>query len=265
MSDVDRDKLYSAGAGDRGDEGTEYEVEPPDPQVLAAEECRAEEILAASQLAVELQEIDDEADGRSDRQYLGKLVRGFRFRFRTKDLLVATTVAAVLMAVAVQHAFGRFFVLAALIVVGGITAILSWKQYEREVELDRRRQALLARRREQRAAGGKQSGVSPAGLPPEPNAEPARAVSPGRRRFRLRFTMAEMIVVMICAAVLFGLIGVWGLAMTATLIGLVALGGLVLHATGVQPPYAVVFGWWVLLLLYIVLTLIAMVWGGPPA
>jgi hypothetical protein len=264
---ADSNRNTSTGSNDWDDDGTEYEVEPPDPDVLAAEDRRAEEIIAASQLAVDLQKIEDEAEG-SDREYLDELVRSARFRFRTKHLLVAMTVVAVLIAMAVQGAFGPFFVLAMLFVVGGTMALLSWKQHQRELELARRRQEVYARQRavQQTAIRPGRESLSTgradaiAEPPVEKDSRPLQRAEPAK--LRLRFTLAEMMVTAICTAVLFGLIGTWGLAVTATLVGLVALGGLVLHALGFEPPHAVVFGWWVLLLLYIVLSIVAAIWEG---
>jgi hypothetical protein len=265
MSDINRDKLYSAGSDDWGDDGTEYEVEPPDPEVLAAEERRAEEIIAASELAVDLHDIYDESEGRGDREYLDELVRGLRFRFTTKHLLVATTIVAIVIGISVQSDFGVVFVLGMLLAIGGVTAFLSWKQHERDVLIERRRRALFAKRRTaQKAAREQKTGLPPVEEPPaeEPDTDELDTTPAEPEKFRLRFTLAEMMTVAICTAVLIGLIAVLGLPQTTTLFGFAALGGLVLHALGFEPPYSVVFGWWVLLLLYVVLSIITAIWSG---
>lgn len=263
MPDIDRNNFYSDGSDDGDDDGTEYEVEPPDPTVLAEEARRADEIIAASQLAVDLHEIYDEAEGHADREFFDELVHGIRLRFTTQHLLLAMTVVAVVIAVARQAGFGTVFLLAALLVIGGITAFLSWKQHEREVKLEQRRQELFARRRTaQRLAQAQKAALLPADELPEEEPDATESDSPPAERptFRLQFSLAEMMAASICVAVLCGLVAVLGLSITATLIGFIALGGLVLHAMGLEPPYAVAFGWWALLLLYILLSIVAAVW-----
>ena len=273
MSDVNRDKFYTGG-DDEWDDSVEYEVEPPDPEVLAAEERRAQEMIAASKLSVDIQSIYDEAEERHDREYFEDLVRNFRLRFRTKHLLLATTVLAVTIAVAVQTDSGTVLVLGMLLAVGGVTAFLSWRQHQHEQELDRRREQLFAeRRRAAQVLRGKNSPkLSAEATSSVDETAPDKADTPGGdmwsatpdegKKFRLRFSASELAVLVVCAVVLTGLIAAWGLPLTATAIGFITLGGLVLYAVGVEPPYEVIFGWWVLLLLYVLLSIVAALLGG---
>ncbi len=268
MSDVNRDEFYEGG--DEWDDSVEYEVEPPDPEVLAAEERRAKEMIAATKLSIDVDDIYNDAEQHHDREYLDDLMRNFRLRFRTKHLLLATTVVAVVIAVAVQKGAGAVFVLGMLLVIGGATAYLSWRQHQHEQEVERRRDELFERRRiAQQALRSHTSGKPPADATPQDAEDAAHAAddmwdaSPDEeQKFRLRLSPSELMVVGVCLVVLSGLIVAWGLSTTATMIGFIALGGLVLHAMGVDPPYEVAFGWWVLLLLYVLLSIVAAISGS---
>ena len=50
--------------------------------------------------------------------------------------------------------------------------------------------------------------------------------------------------------------------MAATMLGFVALFGLVIHALGVEPPDVVVLGWWMILVLYVLLSIAVAVWSS---
>ncbi len=269
MSDVNRDKFYEGSDDEWGDDSVEYEVEPPDPEVLAAEERRAQEMMAATQLSIDINAVYDEADESHDREYFDDLLRDFRLRFRTKHLLLATTVVAVVIAVTIQRHAGMIFVLGMLLVIGGATAYLSWKQHQREQELERRREELFTKRRlAQRLLRGRNSARPSAESPVEeaPQEEESEDMWSAEveedKKFRLRFSLRELMVAAVCVAVLIGLIVTWTLPITATAMGFIALGGLMLHAMGFEPPYEVAFAWWVLLLLYVLLSIVAAVVSG---
>jgi hypothetical protein len=58
------------------------------------------------------------------------------------------------------------------------------------------------------------------------------------------------------ASVLFGLVSYFGEANNAALfLGAIALAGLVVHLLGLDPPPVIVLGWWLLLVLYIVVSI----------
>ena len=265
MSDIDRDQFY---ADNEWDDSMEYEVEPPDPDVLAAEDRRAKEIVAATQLSIDVDELYRKHDERHDREFLDELIGKFHFRFRTKHLLMVTTIVAVVIAVAVQQSAGAVFVLGMMLAVGGLTGYLSWRQYQHEKEVERRREELFARRRSAQKAllqqqGGKQATDDALDEEDDSSAVDTMWDEPiAEEKFRFRFSLNEMMVTAVCVAVLIGLIASLGLPTTATLIGFIALGGLVLHAMGVEPPHEVVFGWWVLLVLYVLLSIVAVIFGG---
>jgi hypothetical protein len=63
------------------------------------------------------------------------------------------------------------------------------------------------------------------------------------------------------AALLLGIgTAVGGIASIAPICGLAALAGLIIPALGLRPPEFVVFVWWMLLLVYVVLSLSTAIW-----
>ena len=84
--------------------------------------------------------------------------------------------------------------------------------------------------------------------------------------FRFSFSMKEMFGAMTVAAVLFALVrGLGGPNNAALLLGAIALTGLVVHLIGFDPPAVIVLGWWLLLVLYIVVSLWAAFSSGDVA
>ena len=86
--DLDRDKLYSAG-GDN-DDGADYELEPLDPEVLAAEERRAAEAVEIHKKSIDIDEVYREFEARRDSEIVEEWFqrfRNFRFQFQVKHLL----------------------------------------------------------------------------------------------------------------------------------------------------------------------------------
>jgi hypothetical protein len=83
-----------------------------------------------------------------------------------------------------------------------------------------------------------------------------------RRKLRFQFSLKQMLVAMISAALIFGLMHVLGgPANTATILGLLALAGLAVHAAGFDPPEIVILGWWLILVLYVFLSIVAAAWS----
>jgi hypothetical protein len=65
------------------------------------------------------------------------------------------------------------------------------------------------------------------------------------------FSLKEMLIASIWAAMLLGLANLFGTKPLAILLGMIALGGLVALAVRSKFPTIVMFGWWILLVLYL--------------
>jgi hypothetical protein len=269
MSDeLNRDKMYRSGsADDDEDDGLEYELEPPDADVLAAEQRRAEETVAATQESIDIDEIYREFEGRRDTEILKRWASNFRFRFQVRDMLIATAVVAILLTLAWHGLLLSFAIWGVMLGVLGVTLYLQWQERQRQAEADRKRQQMYAERRakmQQRPAADRPTSLTPA---PPPAAEPPidefdrlRSRKPSKT-FQFHFSLQQLLYAFTAAAVLLGLIRVLGGAdNAATLLGMIALIGLVVHAFGYEPPGIVAFGWWILILFYIAVSLFAAVW-----
>lgn len=262
--DVNRDKIYSS---DPEDDDFEYEVEPPDPAVLDAEKRRAADVTESVKRSIDIDEIYRDLENRDSEvmdAWLAK-ARGYRFQFQLKHLLVLTAVIAILLTL---RRLGvnliTFTVVGAMMAVGGITIYLQWQEKKRLAEADARRQRMYAERRaamdRARSPGGAPSAPPPAPLPPD-ELETVRSTVE-RKPYRFRFSLAQFMVAVTCAALILGFVTLLGgMANAATLCGFIALAGLVVHALGYEPPEVIAFVWWVFLLMYVGLSITAAFWA----
>lgn len=255
------------------DDDDEYELEPPDAEVIAAEERRAREVVDATRVSIDIDEIYRDADRQRGSELLERWVRNtdFRFRFQVKHLLIATAVLAIALTLWRLKLFGSTLMLLAMITIAGSYLYLMWQEKRQQQEAERRRRTMYQRQREyyeQRNRPGPASATAGAHAvadqsASETNAGADSAADAAPRSLRLQFSLKQLLIAMTAAAVIFGLVSLFGgPANTATMLGFVALLGLVIHALGFEPPEIFVLGWWLVLVLYIVLSMAAVVWSG---
>ncbi len=270
MDPRDRDKFYSKS--DDEDDDADYELEPPDAAVTAAAEQRGKEVIEASRADIDIDEIyRDAGQNRSD-EILDGLLKNFklRFRFQISHLLILTAVAAIVLTLAKLQMLGVAVFLLIAFSVAGLFFYLQMQERKAEEEATKRREEMYARRRAQMqktSGGGAPAAGSEHPLGPLPAAGRTTVASEDTweapmplEGFRFRFSMAELLIAMTTAALVFGLVHVLGSpSNTATVLGFVALIGLIVHAIGVEPPSIVVLGWWFVLVLYVCLSILAAV------
>jgi hypothetical protein len=276
MDSRDREKFHSSSSADDGDDdGEEYELEPPDAAVLAAEERRAQEVIESSQASIDIDEIYRDAGRQRSDEIVENWLHDFRkgFRFQVKHLLFATALVAIVLTVAKLMGFGTAIVLLIMFSIGSAYFYFQWQEKKAEDEAHRRRQEMYAR---QRAHFEKTSGRSAADDVDEfvasasasstatgPNdAAPTWHDATPRPSFSFQFSMAQLMIAMTVAGLIFGLVHLSGASNAATLLGFVALIGLVVHALGFDPPAVVILGWWLILVLYVILSLAAALWSS---
>jgi hypothetical protein len=147
-----------------------------------------------------------------------------------------------------------------LISVGGLLTYLSWKEKEHEAAMAERRRQQYAKR--QAPAGGTPDAAADAA----PSVVPTAVGSPRLSFTQQLFTICtpkELLIAAIAAVVLLTLLGsLLGVAVMATCLGILALLGVVTQAVGVDMPRLVALGWWVLLVLYVLISAILAVSGG---
>jgi len=150
--DLDRDKLYAAGADDLDCDDAELELEPPDPAVLAAEKRRAAEAIEAHRKAIDVDEVYRDLEANRDTQiveeWLARL-RNVRFRFQLRHLLILVTVVAAVLSlkVVMNVGFGTLLVVAIMLAIAGISLYLKLEENKRQEAADRRREKIYAERR----------------------------------------------------------------------------------------------------------------------
>jgi Ca2+/Na+ antiporter len=189
-----------------------------------------------------------------------------------KHLLIGTAVLAIVLTLAKWGILGTALVILTMLSIAGVYLYLQWQEKKQRDEADRRRQEMYARRRAHLEKRGDAAADAGKEVKPEPIAPPpvlpnetdeAWQKSMAKEKFRIHFSLREMMLAMTTAAVMLGLIHILGgAAKTATLLGIIALLGLVVHAIGFEPPEIVVLGWWLILVMYVVLSLVAAMWSG---
>lgn len=254
------------------DDDSEYELEPPDAAVLAADERRAKEAIEATRRSIDIDEIYREESRDRGGEILQEWTRNLKFRFQVKHLLIGTAVLAIALTLWRWGILGTTLVILMMLSIAGLYLYLQWQEKKQRDEADRRRQEMYSRRRanfETRGGSAADAGddakAEPIAPPPAlPNeTDEVWQESMAQEKFRIRFSLRELMLAMTTAAVIFGLVyTLGGAANTATLLGFVGLIGLVVHALGFEPPEIVVLGWWLILVLYVVLSIVAAMWGG---
>lgn len=271
MDNRDRDDFYLSKPKDDADEGDEYELEPPDADVIAAEERRGNEAVEATRASIDIDEIYRDSDRQRSDEILQNWFRDFKFgfRFQVKHLLIATAVLAIVLTLAKLQMLVTTVVVLVMLSVAGLYFYLQWQEKKAQEEATRRRQEMYARNRAamQKLTGGVSPGEVEASvtltkpgapLPNETDLAWQEAMSQGK--FRFSFSMAQMMMAITTAAVILGLMHLLGgPSNTATVLGFAALVGLVVHALGFEPPGIIVLGWWLILVLYVLLSIFAVV------
>jgi len=244
----------------------EYELEAPDPEVIAAEARRDKALLESAREAIDIDAIYREADRNRGAEIIEQWFRNFRFRFQVKHLLIGTALVAIILTVTRLAGLGFTISAGVMLVVIAVYLFVKWEESKQEAEADRKREELYARRREQMRARGvmPDRGAPAASIETSPVISPPsifdEAAPPKPEPFRIRFSMQTLLIIMTGAAITLGLIRIFGGATPmASILGLVAVTGLVVHALGFEPPQPVVLGWWLILVLYVILSLMAAV------
>ena len=245
------------------DDDDELELEPVDPEVIRHQQERTKRKSREAEDAVDINEVFESIDV-GDPVDLDQLKQ---FRFTTRHLLIATAVLAVVMTVITRlgGCMGIF--------VSGVTALAAgWWFVLREeskrlakLEADRQRfKAKLAARRAvedgkplPETASAADEGFERAQFESEDEVRPT---------FKFAFSMKEVLVTFAVAAVMLACVQLLGGTQNAALmLGLIALIGLLIQAFGVELPSVITLGWWLLMVMYILLTAWAAIFPASPA
>jgi len=233
------------------DDDFELELEPVDPEIEAHQRRRAIQKTRAAEDSVDIDQLYEETNSGepADPIDFGAFKK---FQFSIRHLLIVTALLSVVMTVT-QLTDGCTTVVLAI----GVSVAAGWwfvlrqerrQRAQKEAELVK----LKAKIAMQRA---REDGASV----PEPTATeiPVHEPTPAPK-FDFSFSLKEMFGALTVAAVMLGLVKVMGGPHNAAmLLGLIAFSGLVLNAVGFDPPRIVVLCWWLLLVLYLFVSVLA--------
>jgi hypothetical protein len=264
MNDRDRNMPPDPPA----DDDYEIEIEPPDETIEAK---RRQTILESQEARIDIEEIYREAERDRGGEILQNWIRNFKFRFGLRELLIATAMLALAVALVQLQLFWTAVIVLFGLSVASLYFYLTLQERKHQEEVARKRDEIYAKRREKLAARAPGHiepirDATPVEIAPEVSQamnEISSAIEPPveREPLRFQFSMRELGIAITVSAILLGLVRfVGGPTIAATLFGAIAIAGLVAFVTRFEPPKVVLFGWWVVLLMYVLLTLLGFVW-----
>lgn len=273
MDDRDRDRFYTApNKPSDDDDGDELELEPLDPTIVNAEQRRAKEIAEAVRISVNIDDIYRDAERSRGAEMLENWLKNFRFQFQTKHLLIATALLAIALTLSQLGLFWPAVMAVVMLSVAGLYSYLHLQDRKHQEEADRRRDELYKRRRElfrQQQANAAGKPTTPVELSPTPSATPLSvsddiwAEPKPKTPFRFQFSLRTLIIAISAAAVLLGVMRLLGgPGPTAVILGFIAVTGLIAHALGFEAPAPLILGWWLILVLYVVLSIVSGIISG---
>jgi hypothetical protein len=220
------------------DDDYELELEPVDPEILRLERERAQLRTESAVKRIDINEVYGDTSQYSD---LEVDLSGLRqFRFTTQHLLILTAVLALVLTLYQLTGGVKTVVSVAAVLLAGGWWWASRLERQQEAERERRRAEFH----------GEQ--VAPL------DDDALGSERAPRSSFKFAFSTKELLLTTTAAAVTVALlrwIGPEALSMT---LGFVALGGLAAYAIGFDPPRQVVLGWWILLVMYLAVGVLAM-------
>jgi len=226
------------------DDDFEIELEPVDPEIEAHQRRRTIEKTRAAEDSVDIDQLYEETNSGepADPIDLGAIKK---FQFSIRHLLIATALLSVVMTVEkLTSGCTAVAITIAVAVASGWWYVLRQERRQRaqrEKELAQLKANIAIQRAKEDGKAVPERAAEKTSIP-EPTPTP---------KFDFSFSLKEMFGAFTVAAVILGLASAVGTSTAATLLGLIAISGLVLHAVGFDPPRVVVLCWWLLLVLYL--------------
>lgn len=266
MDKPESDKSHPTPEPPPDDDDAELELEPLDD---AIEERQKQEALRAIRSRIDIDEVYRDADRDRGGEIMENWFRNFRFQFQLKHLLIATAVLAIILTLIKLELFWTTLFVSVMLSTAGLFLYLRIEERKHEVEADRRRQALYARRRAQTTANlgaplAEQVETTLASPPPPTNkVDEMWQQAADEQKLHFQFSLRQMLIVMTVAAVTLALVRLLGGPSAATsVLGLFALGGLVVYAFGYEPPQNMILAWWLILVMYVLISLSTAAWNA---
>jgi hypothetical protein len=229
------------------DDDAELELEPVDPEIIAHEKRRAEQKIEEIVKRVDVDEVLDQASPHGDIGLDFDFSNWRNFRFTTRHLLMFTAVLAVIFTIFRVSEAGCN----AVFWMGVIGLAAGWYWVHRE---EKRRDAERQRQREKILKSfGREDELA--------EQEEAVGTGPFGRGFDLKFSFSlrQLFITMTVAAVLMWILTFIPAQIFSMLLGLIAVAGIVAVMAGFEAPPVIVFGWWVVLVLYILVSIFSQI------
>lgn len=236
------------------DDDFEYEVEPADVEVTAHQARQAREELKRAERAIDVDAIYRELNRQDD---FDAAVGALKARFSIRNLLIATTVVALVLGLGFSGLFNgatfATFICLSLIGLGAAHAWLGYQESKRRAELVAHREEEL--RQARRVAGVDDDEDDDATAPRRSIPSPAEVL-----REYFRFGLGEFMIACAAASVVIVLLYFMGSTpKRAAALGAVAITGLALQAAEVNVPRPLVLAFWLSLLGVCLLPLVSLV------
>jgi len=234
-------------------EEDELELEPIDPEILAHQRKRGQRENDHAQAAIDA-ELTRQTESPGNPISLNGLKE---FRFTTQHLMILTALLALVMAFCQGWgAWLGLFVTAVIAISAGWYFTMRHERRQRHAT-DQRRRERDARKERKTVQDGEPHGAG--GELGDENRSPGndgRQEPAGERPdLDFSFSLKETLIAFTAAAMLLGLANLLDPGPTAFLLGMIALGGLAAQVAKWEIPSIVTFGWWLLLVLYLLLGL----------
>ncbi len=234
----------------------EFELEEVDPEILELGRRRAARQVRETETRAAQQELYEQPAA-SDPFTLSDFSD---FRFSTRHLLIATAVLSIVMAMMkiIGECNGLFFT--GLAALGGGWWWVLRKEHQAALERRRRLEEVAARLAAETNEDGEpitapvRSGSSTFESAKDISENPALSFS---------FSIKQIMIVMAVASLILTIATLMGPDQAALLLGTIAVIGLVIQIMGVELPGIIVFGWWILLVLYLVMSVWAIFFATP--
>lgn len=227
------------------DDDAELELEPIDPEILALEKRRAEKHIDEIVKRVDVDEVLGPVGPHTDLGLDFDFSNWRNFRFTTRHLLMFTAVLAVIFTifrVAEANCNAVFW-------MGVIALAAGWYWVHRA---EQRRGAERQKQREKILKSfGREDEI----------ADGSSAEGPPWRRFEFKFSFSlrQLFITMTVAAVIVWILTFIPPQVFSLLLGLVAVAGIVAVMAGLEAPPILVLAWWILLVLYILVSIFSQI------
>jgi hypothetical protein len=145
--EFDRQTFYR-GQDPEADDEDEYELEPPDEEIIAGAKRRADEAVAEASKTVDLNELYRDHDDTAIND-LQDYLKDFKFQFGVKHLLMAMTALAVMFVLGrFVFGYGALLVILTFLALAGAYGWITWKEKIRYQEWEAKRDEMYRRHKE---------------------------------------------------------------------------------------------------------------------